>query len=77
MSDAEIGARVRRLLDDGELATLSLRRGHDPDGAGTFTVQVHVYEEHASRLELGNVRGGHHQTTRGQTLGEALGKVIT
>jgi RNA 3'-terminal phosphate cyclase len=78
MSDAEIGAMVREALDsDGVLATLSIRRGHDPDGGGAFTVQLHVYEEHASRPELGNVRGGHHQTTRGQTLGEALSKVTT
>lgn len=74
MTDAEIGAIVRRILSSNMmvLAVVSIRRGHDPDGAGDFTAQLHAYEEHVGRPDLGNVRGGHHQTTRGQTLDEAL-----
>ncbi len=74
MTDAELGAAVRAALaSDGALATLSLRRGHD-GGADGYTVQLHVYAEHADpkRQDVGNVRDGHHATGKGPTLDEAL-----
>lgn len=76
MSDAEIGAMVRRALErEGVLATLTIRRGHD-GGGGPFVATLHVYGEHAdgggdpdeTHPELGIVRDGTHQTERGATL---------
>lgn len=79
MTDAELGAMVRRALaSGGTLATLTLRRGH-PEGAGAYVAQLHVYAEHAhpSHPESGTMCEGRHGTGKGATLDDAITAVMT
>lgn len=74
MSDAEIGALVRRALEhEGVLSTLILRRGYDDKGKD-YSATLHVYADYAENTppELGVVRNGMHLISKGHTLEEAL-----